>query len=37
VTGKTYTFTVAAKNVHGISFQSIASNAIKSEVIGAHE
>ena len=29
LTGKTYTFTVAAKNRHGISYQSIPSNAIK--------
>ena len=29
VTGKSYTFTVAAKNRHGISYQSIASKAIK--------
>ena len=29
VTGKTYTFTVSAKNLHGISLPSIASNSVK--------
>jgi Fibronectin type III domain len=29
VSGKSYTFTIAAKNLHGISYQSIASKAVK--------